>query len=220
MTSKNSLNKDYSEVLSYLGIAITSDKERVPSEYVDLESFFIWAINNFNSSRFAEGFLCWLKEYGYILSPSKIRKLIKEGQTIDPQVLGGVLSFLETNKIGIRQWAILKIYAKKLKPRSFNPIIPRKPQADFAKYGLLIPEFKLDADKFLREKKWVIKNCLEIRNRFLFGATVNADVASYITKNPSATAFEVSKQTGNHKATVFRIYEDVKSVLMAMDSAA
>lgn len=86
---------------------------------------------------------------------------------------------------------------------------PRLPASYFAKYGILTPQFKVESSKFLRPTVAIFKNCLELKNRALFGSVVNADVVSYLVKHPSSTAYQVAKATHHHKARVFEIYEDV-----------
>lgn len=222
MTSKNSGDRktNFAEYLKYLGMSLSLGVEaKKPTEYIDLETFFLWATLNFSvSSRFEEGFLCWLIEYGHLLSPAKIRKLIKEGQEYNSQVLMGILNFISSNKIGERSWAILKPYSKfkesVVESQQNGPRI-RDPQKDFAKARLMIPNFKLDKEKFLMDKGWVLKNCIEIRNRALFGSVVNADVASYLSRSPAATPYEIAKRTGNHKARVFSVFKDVSLVQLS-----
>jgi len=57
------------------------------------------------------------------------------------------------------------------------------------------------------------KNCLELKNRALFGSAVNADVASYLARHPEATPYEISKAICNHKARVFEVFRDVKAAI-------
>ncbi len=73
----------------------------------------------------------------------------------------------------------------------------------------MAPQFKLETNKFLLPTEAVYKNCIELRNRALFGSVVNADVASYLQKNPGSTPYSISVITHHHKARVFEVYTDV-----------
>ena len=73
----------------------------------------------------------------------------------------------------------------------------------------MAPQFILEADKFLRPVATVYKNCLELKNRALFGSIVNADVVSYLEKHPGSKPYQIAKRTHHHKARVFEIYADV-----------
>ena len=221
MISKNLLNKieisEFQSEAQYFGIAIDSGGLKPIEGYVDLEVFFLKATYNLTSSRILEGFLCWLIRYGHLLSPSKIRRLIKLGVPYDSSVMGGFISFLMINNINKKQWLILKAFARK--SRQPQPLlkgpVPKNPNADFLKYNVIIHNVILNEEKFLTPIVSVFKRCLPLKNRALFGSCVNADVASYLAVHPDARPYEISKETANHKARVFAIYEDIQKSLAA-----
>jgi hypothetical protein len=201
----------------YLGIAIESHSVTnniAPHKliYVDLEIYFLTATYNLSNSRIAEGFICWLIRYGHLLSPSKVRRLIQQGAYFDSAVLGVFLCFIIENKINYRQWQIIKKFTKASRTQQvlLEGPIPRHPQPQFLKYNLVAPNFKFETDKYLLSTKSVFTSCLELRNRALFGSVANADVASYLARNPNATAYEIALATHHYKARVFTIYEDIR----------
>ncbi len=222
MISKKSPNKisldEFREMASYFGIAVQSQQPVISihpgSTFVDIEVFFLSSTYCLNSSRIAEGFLCWLLKFGHLLSPSKIRRLIQAGYFYDPAVLGGLIEFLIENKIMIQQWKIVKPFCRKRKHTSslVEGPLPRVPSSYFLKYRILAPQFKLDGTKFLIPTRAIYQNCIELKNRALFGSVVNADVASYLEKHPASGAYQIAKQTHQHKARVFEVYEDIVSV--------
>jgi hypothetical protein len=217
MILRNSLghSTDFINEAIYFGIALQIEPLPKVIKYHDPEVFFLSATQNLKSSRLIEGFLCWLLRYGYLLSPSKIRRLITSGNSYDPAVLGGFLEFLIKNQILAHQYKILSPYAKKKikKTPLLEGPIPKKPNAYFLKYNLVIHNYLLDSNKFLLPKQSTFKTCIELRNRALFGSTVNADVASYLSFNPVTTPYLVSKNTNNHKASVFKVFRDLKIVM-------
>lgn len=196
--------------MAYFGIKIAAPNLK-KKQYNDIERYFLSATLNMNSSRVAEGFLCWILEYGHLLSPSKIRRLIAAGVEYNSAVLGAFVGILVDKTRSGHQFKILEVYTKKLKVKTqlFKGPVIKKTNSYFLKYNLIAHNYKLDKSKFLFSAKEIYKNCLELKNRALFGSTVNADVASYLKWNSEATAYRVAKETFHHKASVFKVYEDV-----------
>jgi hypothetical protein len=60
---------------------------------------------------------------------------------------------------------------------------------------------------------FVFKHCIELKHRALFGSSVNADVASYLNRNPDATPYQIAIATQNHKARVFEVFKDIKAAM-------
>jgi len=215
--SKNSPSDNFPSLANYFGIAISFSDSKTVTEYADIERFFLQCTMNFNNSRTAEGILCWIDEYGHLISPSKIRKLIKDGIPYDKTVLGGILEFMKMRAVGGRPLSILKKYVSKraISINLFEGPRIRNPAPYFKKVGLLTPNFLLDQEKFLHPRDHVLRSSLELRNRCLFGSVLNSDVASALFKNPQLSAYAVSRLTGHHKANVFKNFLDIKSGLRA-----
>ena len=221
MTLEKSQSKisfdEFKEMAYYFGIAIqpsTSDvllKNNPQLIFSDVEYFFLSATYHLKNSRIAEGFLCWLLKFGHLLSPSKIRRLIIAGEIFDAATLGGFVEFLIENNIKSTQWKIVQPYCKKRKTMTqlLEGPTPRKPSSYFLKYRILAPQFALQLHKFLLPTETIYKNCVELKNRALFGSVVNADVVSYLRKHPGSTPYQIAKNTNHHKARVFEIYADV-----------
>ncbi|MBK7960743.1 MAG: hypothetical protein IPK04_05780 [Bdellovibrionales bacterium] len=204
---------EFQGIAYYFGIAIqpVSSSKNLETSYIDIEQFFLSATYNLKTSRAVEGFLCWLLQFGHLLSPSKIRRLIQSGQVHDSAMLGSFIEFLVINKIRPLQWKIVKPFCKKknIEEQLLGGPTPRLLATYFLKYGIIAPQFKFDRVKFLRPTKAIFKNCLELKNRALFGSVVNADAVSYLTKHSESTAYQIAKATHHHKAGVFAIYADV-----------
>lgn len=212
---KKSQQNDFLTKINYLGAAIGSHVEGCASEYVDLEVFFVEALNYSHTSRSMEAFLCWCVEYGHLLSPSKVRRLIRQTK-VNPQLVGGIVEFLVMHEIKTAQWKILRPFAKRGK--HFNlfagPRV-RDPQPEFAIYGVLMPNFSLDSKKFLRPQSWTLKNCLELRNRALFGSVIHSDLASVIAKDSTINAYRAFKKINHDKSNVFKYFDEVKMAMLA-----
>lgn len=220
MISKESQNKmsddEFKWMARYFGVSIQVDLSDIAQKnpnliFMDIELFFLTATLHLKTSRMAEAFLCWLLEFGHLLSPSKIRRLILSGNNFDHAILGGFIEFLTENNIMPNQWRIIRPFCKKMphtKPLLDGPI-PRSPSSYFLKYRIVAPQFRIDVDKFLLPVATIYKNCVELRNRALFGSVVNADVASYLQKNPGSTPYQIAVNTHHHKSRVFEVFKDV-----------
>lgn len=220
MISKKSQNKisadEFKQMSHYFGIAIQAELAKIRQKdanltFMDIELFFLSATLHLKTSRIAESFLCWLLEFGHLLSPSKIRRLILSGNNFDRAILGGFIEFLIEKNIMPSQWKIIRPFCKKkmLAEQLLEGPASRLPASYFLKYRIIAPQFKLDTDKFLLPRAVIYRNCVELKNRALFGSVVNADVASYLQKNPGSTPYQIAVNTHHHKARVFEVYKDV-----------
>lgn len=220
MISKKYQNKislaEFQHKTYYFGIAVqpqlpTLNGNDLNKSYNDIECFFLEATYNLKTSRLTEGFLCWLLQFGHLLSPSKVRRLIKSNYFFDSAVLGSFVDFLQKNDIMSDQWKIITPYCKKRKQASplLDGPMPRLTSPYFIKYGILAPQFKLEISKFIRPVSAIYEMCAELKNRALFGSVVNADVFSYLKKYPDSTAYQVAQITHHHKARVFEVFPDI-----------
>lgn len=222
MISKTLQNKisyeEFIKIAQYLGIAISITHssqnltlKETQKTFTDIETFVLAATYNLKTSRITEGVLCWFIQFGYLLSPSKIRRLIVAGTPFDSAVLGALITLMIDHKIQSAQWKILFPFMHKKK----SPITlldgpaPRSPNPYFMKFGILTPNFKMEMNKFLQSESVILKNCPELRFRALFGSIVNADIASYLLYNSSATPYKIAKETHHHKARVVSVYPKI-----------
>ncbi len=207
---------EFKQMAYYFGIAIQVEPTNITQKslnltFMDIEIFFLSGTLQLKSSRIAEGFLCWLLKFGHLLSPAKIRRLILAGYNFDHAILGGFIEFLTANNIMPNQWKIIRPYCRKRSSAQqlLEGPTPRSQASYFLKYLIIAPQFQLNTNKFLLPVASIYKNCVELKNRALFGSVVNADVASYLQKNPGSTAYQIAINTHHHKARVFEVYEDV-----------
>lgn len=207
MTSKNYSLNNFSgnEYLAYMGLSIGEGSTTI-NIYVDIEIFFLWLTTQFSDSRIAEGALCWIRRYGNLLSPSKIRRLANNGVYYNQQILNGIVNFMATQNIKYNQFKILKTPKFKKTLDLGHGVRVRNPMKEFEIENVLIPNFKLDDNKFLKDEKTVLENNLELRSRMLFGACLNADIFSIIKKHPETTRYEIHKITTHHKKSINDVY--------------
>ncbi len=204
-----------------LGIAVgqrmdsIDSSESISFSYIDLEEFFLEATYSIDQSRLAEGFLCWLLQFGHLLAPSKIRKLITENTTYSSPFLGCYVQWMMDHGIQKHQWKILFPWMKKAKEKKtwVSGPAPLNPNSSFLKYNILAHDYQLNKEKFLLPTKQIFLQSLELKNRALYGSSVNADVASFLARNSESTAYEVAKKTHHHRARVYSVYQDIKIAL-------
>jgi len=207
MISKNYSLSEFNgeKFLIYMGLSIGEGRHRI-EEYVDIEQFFLWLTTQFNDSRLAEGTLCWIRKYGNLLSPAKIRRFVQNGANCNQQVLNGIVNFMINNKIKANQVGILKTPKFRKVLDYGHSVRIRNPMREFEIENVFIPNFNLDDNKFLRDEKSVMADNIEMRSRMLFGSCVNADVYSIIKKHPEVSRYEVHKVTTHHKKSVNDIF--------------
>ena len=214
MNSKHSFEY-FKRQVSYFGVLLTDASPVDNREYYDIESFILNASLYARSSRQIEGFLCWVKKYVYIISPSKLRKLINDSHPYNSSFLGAILDFAQKECKKPVNFKILKPFLTKERT-PYSPIEGprvRSPLPSFEKRGILVPNFELNGSKFLLNHDLLLAKCPEMRFRLLFGQVVNADLAAALSKDPTLNAYRATLLTNNHKARVFSVFNDVQKSL-------
>lgn len=207
-------NFDGSRYFNYMGMLLGNGTAKT-TDYVDIEVFFLWLTTQFGNSRTAEGALCWIRKYGHLLSPSKIRRLVRLNAQHNQQVLNGIVHFMKSNKIKSNQFQILRTPKFQTVLDYGQGVRVRNPMPEFAKENVLLPQFSLDENKFLMDEKSVFTNNIEMRSRVLFGSCVNADVYSIIKKDMSVTGYQIHKLTSHHKSSINNVYQNICLVALA-----
>ncbi len=222
MNSEKSQNNFYN-LAYYFGILVFNDKYKLVDheKYHDLEVFFLNATYHAQSPRFIEGLITWSMKFGSYLSPSKLRRLIKMKTLYNPQVLGSLLDIIgKKNNRGS-----FRIVTKLLQPLSVKQgLAPeskidlvRKPYPEFYKWGVIIPHYECNEDKYLRSISYLVKNCMEIKNRILIGSAVHADLVTMLQKNKNnlsnLNAYRSAKLIFSERSSVNKIYDDILYVI-------
>lgn len=207
----SSLN-DFANKLCYFGGNLTSGEGDAGRDYLDLEDFFLEATLNMGQDpRVTQCFLTWLVKYGIILSPSKIRRFLREGRKVDPAVLGAFIDILEANNRQKKHWKIIRKFVHKGKQHLLFPQLPSPLQSKinpyFSKYGVLTYAFHLDASKYLKPASAVNSSCPEIRYRALGTGIPAADLRSFHEKHPDIrSVYEIAKRTHHPRTSIYLSY--------------
>ena len=154
--------------LNYLGARLGLSPKI--NTYVDLEEFFLEASLYLNEdSRIRQAILNWLHRYGSLLSPSKIRRMLKVVDH-DKVAVNQIVQLLLANRVVKSNWNILVIQKTKLL------------------------SFKMNERKYLKSNDFVLKNVPEIRLRAEGRAQVVADIIAFTAKHSYKSLYEIAKK--------------------------
>jgi len=207
--------------LCYFGGNLNSGAGKLGQVYLDLEDFFLEATLHMGEEpRVTQCFLTWLVKYGIILSPSKIRRLLKEGRTVNHAVLGAFIDILEANNRQKKHWKIIRRFVHKASSYLlFSQLpapLPSKVNPFFRKYGVLTYTFQLDESKYLQPAHATFQSCPEIRYRAMGMGIPAADLRSFYEKHPDIhSVYEIAKRTHHPRTSIYlsyRLFEDLGSL--------
>lgn len=190
-----------------LGIADISYKKK----YIDLEKFFVDGTLFLNKEpRVMVTFIHWLRRYGVLLSPSKLRRIIKTNE-YDPYLLTIFVSYLEETNIKVQNWKILNPYCKVLtkQERFFRniPIHSKIYNKHFLKANILAKPIIYDEKKYLKTKEYLLKTVPEIKYRSEGLTQVVADLRAYTDKIKFKSLYEIAKYTYNERTRINQSYK-------------
>ncbi|HAZ13377.1 MAG: hypothetical protein A2X86_14870 [Bdellovibrionales bacterium GWA2_49_15] len=216
LNSKNSSNEaqNFAELtashLAYLGGNITPHLTS-PTEYIDLEEFFVEATNAvFSDTRLTRCLEYWISRYGKYLSPSKIRTVL--GKTkYDPRVLGYFIELIDGEKFKHGPFKILSSFikrGKKSEPLFSHLPRPKVQGAVWKKYGLIAPLFnREEEEKNLKHMSYIVRNVPELKYRIMGMHIPVADILAYLDRNGEASLYRIAKETNTAYSRVHRVYQ-------------
>ncbi len=182
-------------------------KEVVTTPFIDLEIFILegsLVLKNMDS-RLYMTFAYWLKEFGHLISPSKLQKLIKTKKIpYDPQVLLGIIYFIQVysdielinrNK-GNGFQGIIKLCHKKFSElKVFD--FPSRFGSDEAwgRAKVELPQFKFNEEhNYLNSKRRIFETIKEIKYRMM-GLSANQAETLICIENQIMSPIEISRMT-------------------------
>lgn len=191
-------------------------KEVVTTPFIDLEIFILegsLVLKNMDS-RLYMTFAYWLKEFGHLISPSKLQKLIKTKKVPhDPQVLLGIIYFIQAysdielvnrNK-GNGFQGIIKLCHKKFSElKAFD--FPSRFGNDEAwgRAKIELPQFKFDEEhNYLNSKKRIFETIKEIKYRMM-GLSANQAETLICIENKIMSPTEISRLTCSDYGNSYR----------------
>jgi len=192
------------------------EKDVSLTPFIDLEIFILEATNVFFhfDLRLYMTLAYWLKEFGHLISPSKLQKLIKTQKMLyDPQVLLGIIYFIQVysdielvnrNK-GNGFQAIIKLCYKKVAEREVFSY-PTRFENDQAwgRAKIKLPKFQFDPENnYLNSKKRIFESVKEIKYRMM-GLSANQAETLICIENKILSATEISKITTSDYGNSYR----------------
>jgi hypothetical protein len=218
----NTLDQDsYHSLLNYFGVGVSSLRTKpIKPGYNDIELFVFSSTVITHSPRTLEGLLAWLKVYGHVLSPSKIRRMISQNIKHDSAVLGAFCDFIERyHQINFK---IVKDLCQKKTELTSLTVTPlnliRSYNPSFKKWNLAVTDYDCNEEKFLTSLKSLLNECLELKNRLIMGSAVNADLHSLFSKEKNylkETQYEISKKIFHQRSSVRRALTSRPDELLA-----
>lgn len=172
--------------LNYLGSTLGLSPEM--DSYVDLEEFFLEASLYLNAdSRVKQAILNWLYRYSSILSPSKIRRMLK---------------LVEHDKVVVNQ-IVLLLLANRVVKTNWNILVTIK--------HLEAISFKSNEKKYLKSNKFILKTVPELRLRAEGRTQVVADIIAFTQKHSYKSLYEVAKQIYSPRNRVNESFRQLSS---------
>jgi hypothetical protein len=176
---------DFILKLNYLGgnLGISPKIEN----FIDLELFFLECSVHLNQDdRTKQTILNWMFRNGALLSPSKIRRLMKK-VSYNQDNVSTLGSFLLTRDIVKVNWKIL---------------IKNSPEQII---------FKENAKKYLKQNKFVLTNVPEIRYRAEGRSQIVSDILSYLQKEKFSTLYQLAHAIKSPRNRVNEVYRSLAS---------
>jgi hypothetical protein len=179
--------KDFGARLASLGGRLAF--EQYPANrYIDIEEFFLDATRFvFVDERLARCIEHWVRTYGFLIGPSKLRKLIeKENYPYDPAVLGVFLKLIATNEKQINLKPLEKLCKKKasLIYRSDSKIRVKSNDLDpiWLKFNIATHHFVDETKKYLLSYDYTLEHAPELRYRIETGDILSSDYKAFLVR--------------------------------------
>ena len=180
--------EDFGSRLSSLGGRLSFERYPV-NQYIDIEEFFLDATRFvFVDERLARCIENWVRTYGFLIGPSKLKRLIeKEHYPYDPAVLGVFLLLIVNNEKQLNLKSLHKFCKKKetltyrspskvkVRPTYFDPI--------WLKYNIATHNFIDESKKNLLNFEYTLKNSPELRYRIENDDITGSDYKAYILRD-------------------------------------
>lgn len=203
--------------LSYLGGRVGYEKYN-KNEYIDLEEFFLEATRFvFFDERLAICIENWIYAFGFLVSPSKLKKIIETNQfDYDPAVLGVFLDIIENqNKKQISVDSLRKFVKKKkeLTYRSRGKTKVKNKYFDqiWLKYNIATTEYHEEFKKNLLTFEYIVDKIPEIKYRAQGINHLESDYRAYLDKEGQNHSLRsIAKYIHGHYSNLHKIYSRLK----------
>lgn len=179
--------QDFGSRLSTLGGRLAFEKHPA-NKYIDLEEFFLDATRFvFADERLARCIEHWVRTYGFLIGPSKLRKLIeKEKHPYDPAVLGVFLNIIAKNEKQLNLKLLEKFCKRKSTLTYRSPskirVKDRDLDPDWLRFNIATQNFFDESKKYLLNFDHTQKSSPELRYRIETGDILSSDYKAYLQR--------------------------------------
>lgn len=195
--------------LVYIGLQIVTSKRSYFKEWIDLEqTIYDATIEIQNDTRLFSLLCSWVSVHGDYVVIEKLMKLQKKMNS--PWLVA--LAIYAANS-GFHQWKRLvkkqsAIYALVDQDLALSSISMKGEEPEFQKNGFLIPKGSIrvrNSDVLSTHR--LIKQNLQFRNRFLYGASWRSDIITAI-ENGIKNPYQIAKILGCSYEPAHRIFKE------------
>lgn len=187
------------------------------SRYVDIEETFLDAtLAAHVDSRLLTAIEHWIYTFGFVIKPSKVKRLIEGGRSYDPAVLGAFCEIIKNNKLKKVNFNCLKPFIKSedhLTEVLEKPFPTKDSSQDpiWLKYNLSKTKYIDRSEKYLRAKEWIAENIPELKYR-IKGISVNeSDYNAYKDKEDIGSLYKLAQDIHAHYPEIHRIHNKVQA---------
>lgn len=188
--------------------------EKTPFEqYIDLEEFFLDCTRFvFAEERLARCIENWIRTYGFLISPSKIKRLIeKEKYSYDSAVLGVFLRIIGHNskQLNLR---LLQTFCKKKKTltyRSSSKVKVREKDFDpnWLSFNIATHKFVDETKKNLLGFDFTLKHSPELKFRIESDDVTSSDYKAFLLREGKGKSLNyISKRIHAHYSNLHKFY--------------
>lgn len=204
--------EEYGAKLSALGGRLGFEKAP-QGQYIDLEEFFLDSTRFvFAEERLARCIENWIRTYGFLISPSKIKRLIvEEKYPYDPAVLGVFLKIIGFNSKQLNLKP-LQSFCKKKKSLTYrSPSKVKVTEKNFdpiwLSFNIATHEFVDETQKNLLGFDFVLKHSPELKFRIESDDVTSSDYKAFVLREGQGKSLNhISKRIHAHYSNLHKFY--------------
>ena len=198
--------------LSSLGGRLGYEKSPA-NQYIDIEEFFLDATRFvFADVRLALCIEHWIRTYGFLIGPSKLKRLIeKENYPYDPAVLGVFLVLIVNNEKQLNLKSLQKFCKKKesLTHRAPSKVKVRPADVDqiWLRFNIATPTFFDETKKYLLSFDYALKHSPELKYRIETDDIMGSDYKAYLLREGRGKSLNhISKKIHAYYSNLHKLY--------------
>ena len=192
------------------------------NKYIDIEEFFLDCTKFIYSDfRLSETIENWIYTFGFIISPAKVRNLIKHGYKYDKAALAVFCKIIsKTDQKQINTNCLKEFFKAKddlvLRNKNKLNLKPKKPDLYWKEYNVLANSFIKNTKKYILDFEYIFKNCPEVYNRIIGIDIVASDYQALLKKeNKQISLRQISIKIHAHYSNLHKVNKRFTSMGLA-----